>query len=421
MLFLAPILAQVATLGVADRTEARYTVADGLNYGSAVTRPSAGLALGWKHLNLTLGYGPAITVQPLEETPRYLYVFHSASASGTYSWGRTQLIVTEASGYGSQNFRTLALNGLGNAGTTNPQQPATGSPTPVGTPISPVGSPTTPGGSPSAPGGVGTPQGTNQGLATDRKIHFITSTTSVAVTHRVSGSTTVTGELAYAIAGATRASDKDVFPIVRGPRALGAVRYRMGHADDLSLAVSAQYASSSIGSSVWLGTATGSWSHHFSLKTVGTAGAGVGGTRTPLVQDFVAYSIYPVLTASIAHASLLARGNLNFGFTASSTPVIDPTTAAADPRVGLGAALGWGRDKFSASLSGNSALSTAAANSKGSLTAAGGSAGVAYAFGKGVSADSGVRLAYQAFQGRTVLPVSYLVFVGVTFGVQTPL
>jgi len=51
MLFLGPILAELATLSVADRTEARHIVSDDTHY-EAATRPQLGVGVLWRNFSL---------------------------------------------------------------------------------------------------------------------------------------------------------------------------------------------------------------------------------------------------------------------------------------------------------------------------------------------------------------------------------
>ena len=397
MVVLGPLLAQVATLSVADRTEARYIGSDD-SHGEASTRPLAGLAVGWRHFLLGLGYSPSLTVLPLEHKPRDYLIFHSAYVSGSYVWEHSVFTLTEAAGYGSQNFQTLAL-----------ADPRTVAPTPAVT-GSPTATPT--------PGSGVTPTAGSQVRASNRSILFATSTTTASLEQRTSSAVTVRTEVAYLVAGALRTEDQRDYPIVSGPRGLVSAKYHLSRSNDFTAALTGQYASSSLGNSVWISTVTGTWAHKLDPNTATLLGVGVSGTRTPLTLGFVAYSIYPVATASISNLSKLARGTLGLSFGASTSPVVDLVTAVADPRVGLNAVASWQRDRFSANLTANSALSTASSGTQGALTAAGAAAGLGYRLGAAVSTDGGVRVAYQAFQGQTVIPLSYAVFVGVTFGLQ---
>src|SRR3954463_6199406 len=96
---LAPILAQLVTLNLGDRTTARYVHSD-VNHTEASTQPLVGLNFDWRRSALMLAYMPTITVIPLEKTPRDVLVFHYGSLLGNYRWRNTIVTLTESIGYG---------------------------------------------------------------------------------------------------------------------------------------------------------------------------------------------------------------------------------------------------------------------------------------------------------------------------------
>ena len=80
-LLLAPLLAQSITLGVADRSEARYLTPNDYAY-EASTAPGARLTLHWPRHDVVLGYDASLTWAPLEKKPRNLLVLHTLAISG---------------------------------------------------------------------------------------------------------------------------------------------------------------------------------------------------------------------------------------------------------------------------------------------------------------------------------------------------
>jgi hypothetical protein len=56
-----PILAQVVTVAVGDRSEARVVVNDTTEY-EAANRPSVGVGMAWRRFTLQLAYSPSFTV-----------------------------------------------------------------------------------------------------------------------------------------------------------------------------------------------------------------------------------------------------------------------------------------------------------------------------------------------------------------------
>jgi len=136
-----------------------------------------------------------------------------------------------------------------------------------------------------------------------------------------------------------------------------------------------------------------------------------------------------VLNASITDTSRLGRGKLGTSVGVSSAPVVDITTGAADPRLGFYSLINWKRDRFTALLTADSSVSIAQSTSdsgalaatRGSLTAASGSAGVSYGLTKTFSVDTGIRVTYQSYRDRVTIPLNYAAFVGFSFGLQQQL
>src|SRR4051794_48086 len=94
------IFAQLVTLSVGDRTEARYIVAPDDKHYEASTRPVVALDTRWRHSSLTLSYGPTITVVPLESEPRQVFVFHGASLVLQRNFRYSSIALSETLGYG---------------------------------------------------------------------------------------------------------------------------------------------------------------------------------------------------------------------------------------------------------------------------------------------------------------------------------
>jgi hypothetical protein len=408
-------------VSVADRTEARYVATFDRHY-EASTRPYVGTRIDWRHLTLTLRYGPSFTVLPLESKDRQLLIFHNAYLAADYRWQRTLLEVSQSSSFGAQNFLALALTDprLNTITPTNTPTPTPGATPPTGTGTGAATGTTPTPGAGATPGNTAAPAGQlHASNAANQTIHYGTSTTTVALQNTPSATTTLRGELSYLISGATRAQDATLYPLVRGPRALGSAQYALSHKDAVTTTVSVQYVSASgVGTSAWLTNATESWAHKWDHNTSSQFGVGISGSRSPAANGFIAYSIFPTFLASITNGSELARGRFQASFSASSAPAIDLVSAAVDPRVSLLALVGWHRDAFSATISGDSTFSLAAQSELGALSVVGAGAGVSYQLGKAASVDTGARIAYQKFQGQVILPFSQTVFVGLNFGLD---
>ncbi len=72
-------------------------------------------------------------------------------------------------------------------------------------------------------------------------------------------------------------------------------------------------------------------------------------------------------------------------------------------------------------LAAGTAVSLLDASSTGALSSANGSFTLNYRLGPSWSANTGVRGAWQNYEGQTTIPLSYAVFLGVSFGVALPL
>ena len=411
---LGPILAQLVTLSLSDRTEGRYIASDD-KYFEATTLPRAALNFGWKHTTLTLGYGPSLTVTPLAKDAQ-LVVFHNAVVATSYRWRRTTVAVSQAVGLGEVNFQTLALADA-RAGTTNVPADKTGTGSAAPTP--PANGGTTGAPPPTMPGSTMIP-GAAQIRARNGIITFATSSTTLSMTQQLSPVLKLNGELGYLITGSVGKNASADFPVVKGPRALAAASYSVTPRDAVTSSWSFQYAGSSTGVDSWVTVASEGWAHAFDLHTNGRVSGGLSMTRTSQPDGLIAYSIYPTFSSAISHATPLDRGTLSYGFSAGAAPVLDPVRALVDPRVNLLASLGWGRDRFSTSLSAGSLLSLDKQNTAGALSSASGALTLSYRLADALSVDGGVRTAWQRFEGQTTVPLSWAAFVGLTYGVSIP-
>jgi len=412
---LGPILAQLVTLSLSDRTEGRYIASDD-KYFEAATLPRAGLNFGWKHTTLTLGYGPSLTVTPLDPKDAQLVVFHNAIVAASYRWRRTTVGVSQYLGFGEVNFQTLALADP-RAGTTNVPADKPGTGNGATTPPANGGTAGTPG---STPGGTTIP-GATQIKATNRIVTYATSSTTLNVGQVLTPVLRLYGEVGYLITGSVGKNATADFPVVKGPRALATVYYSVTPRDDAVSTASWQYAGSSTGVDSWIALASEGWAHAFDPHTNGRVSGGVSMTRTSQPDGLIAYSIYPTFNSSINHTTPLDRGMLSYGFSAGAAPVLDPVRALVDPRVNLLGLVGWGRNRFSTNLALGSLLTLDKQNTAGALSTATGSLTVGYRLADGLSADCGTRAAWQRFEGQTTIPLSWAAFVGLTYGVTLPL
>jgi hypothetical protein len=433
---LAPILAQLVTLQLGDRTEARYTGYVGDSsvgpQASGSTAPMVGVTVNNRRAVLQLVYVPSLTLSPLNSSPRELYVFHTASASVGYRWRRTTAQLGSSFGMGSLSLRLASVQGpqlpsdAMNGAT--PDMPTTGMPT-TGTPT--TGTPTT--GTPTTgmptTGTPTTPNGTPGGITprredVERKATFYTSTTTLGVSHAVTKQVRFGVSVGMSNAGGLNDVGRTFYPSLRGYFVGGNTGYTYvltkRDAFVSSLALTKTWSSS--GSEVANANVTESWGHVFSKQTSGGLGAGLSFTRFSQADGLAGISVFPTFQLGISHRTQVARGRLTFSGSAYGSPAIDPLRALVDPRVGLGASIAYTRDKVFLVTSGSAALSLAPDEQKpGAISATQGEVRAGYQITKLTAVDTGARLAYQAYAGQTVIPITWAAFVGVTFGYRVAL
>ncbi len=412
---LAPVLAQLVTLSLGDRAEARYVATDvpgEPKHFEGATYPNASLRFGWKRGELSLGYGASLIVTPLESSPRNVEIFHNAQLSAAYRWKRTTLTLGEAAGYGERNF---ARDALGTTGTTPSTDPAPTNPT---TPTGPDPAPTAPTG-PS--GQVTNPTGVAPGVT--RYQSFVTS---LSLTHQLDRATTLNADATYSLSGGVGAAARTSYPLVASEGLSLSANNQLGRYWQVSSLLSLQHAFSPRLPAVpyttdsVLAAASETLSHRFGVRAGGQFGAGLAMTRREQSNGLTAYSVFPTFTLSAGTGVTLERGVFTVQGGIGATPVLDPLTATVDPRLTLTSGFGWSRDRFSASANLSAALSLGAEEDRGRINSTNAALTAAYQVADALGVDGGVRAAWQTFEGRTVLPPSWALFAGATFNVDIP-
>ena len=429
---LGPILAQLVSLSIADRTEAREIA--GLStvpYTEYATRPLVAIDSDWRHTRLTLSYSPALTLTTLGEENWMLLVYQTAALTGSYQLRRTLFSVNESVGYGEQSFQQLTLAGGGPTVAQAPGPVGAGggpAPTAVGTVLN--GVPTT--------GANGTATQA-QLRALNTPIHVVSLSTTANVTYTESRNLSYGGELGYTVGGATREAERASYPFMGGPRGSVFARYGWGHMDSVTSTVNLQYshATEHLGArdaatmmlvtvpaqSIWFGTWNETWTHGFNRNTTVQLGGGLSASRSPVANDgsVVAWTIFPTFNAGVTEKAIVARGTLGLGLLVSSAPTLNLTTLTVDPQLTATAKAAWTRDRFFTGIAGGTAFSISNVQGSSDFQSATGAASVGYILGRAVSVDAGVRGAWQSFGGVTSFPFTYAAFVGLNFGARVPL
>jgi len=413
---LAPVLAELVTLNLGDRTEARYVVS-GTPHAEAETRPLAGLKFDFGRAVLTVTYAPFIVAPKVDTDPSYLATYHTAALVALYQWRQTALGLSELGAYGERDLTADALGAARTPAitTTTPTQTGVGQPgTIASTPGSPLNTGTSTGTVSNLPANV-------QPRALPEVAHLQSFTTAASLTHRPSAATTLRADAGYTFAGGVGSSRAD-FPATRGPSFGLSAAQRVNGADQFTSVVTAQYASGAIDTRTWLSQINERWEHTFHSKvTVFRFGSGLSLSRNTQQDGLITYGVYPTFEIGIVHAERLANGTLTLALGAFSSPAIDPVRALVDPRIGGTGSVAWTRDRFTISTFASTTLSLIHSSSEGAFNNAGGAALTSYRLGAGFSVDCGVRAAYQTFEGQAVVPLSYAAFAGITYGAHVPL
>jgi hypothetical protein len=417
---LAPVLAQIITLHVADRTEARY-----INYEveetEGSTSPHAGLSLGWGRTDLSIGYGPSFTLYPLDKKPRHLLVFHDAGVSAGYRFKRSNLSLSSSLGWGEINFRLAPLRGPGAPDPLDGgDQPSGGDAPPDADPAQPdTPEPTAPDAPEPTQPSPNDPS-TGQLSIIDTTVRYYTSTTTLTFSHALTREVGLGAQAGYVRAGGLDEESRVHYSVQSGWFVGGSAdhTYRLTSRDAFVSSASLVQFWSSNGNKTASLSAQETWQHVFGRRTSSALGAGLNITRFSQTDGLRGFSVFPTFQASLGHEISLGRaGTLGLGLYAYSAPALDPLRALVDPRVGFGAGLGYSRKRFSLSLNGGTALSLAPRDhDTGAIDSVQGDARIAYRIADLVEVDAGGRYVEQQVQDVTVLPSSWSAYVGVNVG-----
>jgi len=437
---LAPVLAQVITLGLADRLEARYVASatqrqpDGTTSIPAVrqfdgintTTPAARVQFDLRRASISLGYAPTLTLVPLIEAPREFLVYHRASLTADYRWKRTTVALGEVVGYGERDFALESLMPRTTAGTTpQPNQAAPNAQRDPNTPNAPNANPPPAGGTTgttgtqggAAPGGT-TPGGVRPYAPGTGKINFSEFRSFLTLNHAFSRPLTLRVQGGYSISGGTTEQDRKSYPRTRGPDATLALRYEADPRNALVTTLTGVYTKSDteLHNRAYYTTLTEDYLHRFSRLTSGIVGAGLsfGRTQQDLGLGLPLYSVYPVLRAGLAHSSRVAQGMLTVTADVNTAPAMDLNTATVDPRIGTILSAMWTRERFSFIANASSTISIQRKESHtfdSILT----TATARYDLGAGFGADLGARTTFQRYNGQDTIPQTWVMFLGVTY------
>lgn len=411
---LVPLLAQLVTVGVADRTEARFSAPN--EHYEGATRPSVQLQLLWPRYTLNFGYNANITLTPLDSTPRDLLVYHTLTADTAYRWKHTRLSFSTSGSLGSVNFRRQALAAPTAAAPTTDGTPMEGTPSDNGN-----GQPTT---DPNNPGATPNMQTQLQPRVTTDSVRYGVWSNTLGLDHQVNARLKLGADASYVMSGGLGAEARAAYPTTRGTLFGADLLYTVPvtRTDAFVTVGTLQQGFSSTGNDVTLGTGSEAWVHRYDRHTTSSLSAGVSMSRSHFAPDYDVYATYPTFAAYLFNNTRFADGTLNSGIGAYSAPTLDPLRATVDPRVGVTANTAWQLQKFFANVNGGFAASIAGSkNNAAAFNTISAGALLGYRFTKWLQLDAGGSMAQQAFRGNTTIPFSYALFVGVTIGASAPL
>ena len=420
---LAPILAQLVTLNVGDRTEARLVDQAGRRW-EASTTPGVELAVRYRRSDSSISYVPSFTLTPLEHEPREVLVFHQLNLSTSYRFKLTTLNLNSNLGFGQINYLAAALRAqpdLPNGAPDTPaEQPAPDGADPGATPQPVLPDPTT-GLDPQNPNvdpNGGPAQQAQIGIV-NRTVRQLTWTTTLSATSNLSKEVSLNVYSTYSEQRGLDKISRATYPKQRGI-AVGATvshLFQLYKRDAFTSSLSVQQIWSFNGSNVAALVAREDWTHVLTPHASSNLGAGLSITRFSQPDGTIGFSIFPTLLSGLGYQAKVAHGLLNMSVGAYAQPVLDPLRATVDPRVGVGSAIGWTRERFSTSLSGDAALSVAdAQNDAAAIDTFNASYIAAYNVVDRLIFDVGARGTALSFRDTAAIPPSWAIFAGVSFG-----
>jgi hypothetical protein len=399
---LVPVLAQLLTVGTGASTEARYVASEADRRFESFS--SAGVAVGLRlpHLSLDATYSPSITISPLERAPRSVTVTDSFNGTVTadyvFRFKRSSLGLSQSATYTLENPVLDALNGAAPV----PSAPAPRPPADQGGAQPPPNQPTT---SPAADARPGE----------NYRVQLWTLRSGLTYDNLLSQKTLFTANANYQLTAGFGRSRRD-YPLVQGPDGRFELAYRLSARGTLTSTLGAQYGWSDTGSKGFISGLAERYAYQFTRRTRGDIAVGVAYSNSQVKSGPRTHSILPAGSAGLDQNTRFYGGTLTLGSRVSSAPVLDVTTATIDPRLGFALNAGWTRRRLSLNADASAAISMAGGDNAGALNSVAANAGAGYDLGAGFSANTGVRLAWQTFEGKSVIPASTAVFVGVSWG-----
>jgi hypothetical protein len=399
--WLLPIMAQTLTANAMDRAELAARI-DRTTSTAEATNTASGLVrvdYSRKHLTLGLDYIPSVVVvaAPLEDNPELTLLWtQSAGAMIGVRGKHSDAGVRAQASYGERDFRREVLVGA--------------------TPVSPadMGTGTTP---PTPGTGEPPPTDAQVARAASGKSRFGTVRGEAWYQHRMSRAASFSLLAGYGVSKSF-GDEGAAYPTTRSADATLSLANAVSRRDTLTSALTARTSSSDLGGRAWVFGLTESYAHRFSSRSTGTAIAGASYNRDKRPGEDADWSVYPIASVAYSYSRPSRNGVLTFTLTNSFNAVIDPVSSSIDPRATFTAGATW-NDRHDYALA--AALDTTRSlepKGSGALQTVSGSAVATYFIASGLSAQAGVRTAFQSYEQQDQLPPTWEAFVALAFGLD---
>ncbi|HEX6277343.1 MAG TPA: hypothetical protein VFZ53_30080 [Polyangiaceae bacterium] len=391
---LVPILAQVLSASVGDGLEGRYVNEEDEHYLEAENRAFAAVGLSFPWLTLGATYSPSVLLSPLERSERELTVTHTVTGA----------VRSNQPFYETRRF-VAAYDVSGTVIQENSQRELFGTQT-AGLGDTPSSDP-----EPAAPDSGSA----NQARAEDFTTRRAEAHGDLLFTERLGRTSTLTETAGYRVDSGLDDESRLLYPLIHGPRADVRLIQAVSRRSTLTTKVEGELGFiPSTGGRAWFAEAEQSISHAFSRKTTGDAAAGVMYTRSETPGEAPSGGLGPTALLGLSYNTRAYDGTLTARFEVSYEPTLDRERLVFDPRAGMLGSVDWNNERLHLFALTSGTLS-ASPDDEGSLNGISGSTGADYSFGAGFYGHTGLRAAWQSFEGAEVVPETWVYYIGISW------
>lgn len=371
-LFLAGALR--GSLEIGDRTEARVTGTTNPSTYSAevMTNPSAFLRLDMRRWEISVRYGPSLTLRGIGIEPALDIIHQGTLAAFIEASRRLRLSIAGDASYGTIRLLSPAL-------------PETGF----------------------------TSVETVDSLPGQDTVDFASLDVSVGGTFIASRRLSLEAVAGYRLSGGVGGTSQDLYPQVGGPRVHVTADIALTRKDRARSAADATWVTFSTGEESMVAQLTETWVHRFTRATASTLGLGAALDFSRPSAGAAATAIYPVTQAGLTHE--LPEKRLVLGLGASVEPVIDRVGGEVESRLLLDASATYQASPRMSVWGRTGAAQSIPWSEPDSLTLAFGEAGFGVRLADWVELVNGTRAAYQFRSETEPRRLQWMIFSGATF------